>query len=98
MYRQGDLLFVPVAPLPAGCPLEDSPYHNKVIIARGEKSGHMHVVAAEIHHGGGSRYLVAAEPVTVTHEEHQPLPLPAGTYRIVQQRELTPEAVQVVSD
>jgi hypothetical protein len=36
------------------------------------------------------RFLRIATGAMLTHEEHAPIPLPAGLYRVVQQREFDP--------
>jgi hypothetical protein len=41
---------------------------------------------------------VLADSATVTHEEHGPITLPRGTYRVWRQREYSPEAIRVVRD
>jgi hypothetical protein len=46
-----------------------------------------------------SLYLeVLADRATVVHEEHGPITLPRGLYRVWQQREYSPEAIRVVRD
>lgn len=101
MLRQGDILFVPVAALPSGASLEATPYEDRWIIARGEKSGHVHQIksrAAEVMTGGGGRFLVAKEPVTISHEEHASIDIPTGIYQIVQQREQQADRTAYVQD
>jgi hypothetical protein len=34
----------------------------------------------------------------LTHEEHAPIPLPAGLYRVVQQREFVPGSFRLIAD
>jgi hypothetical protein len=41
---------------------------------------------------------VTAETATIIHEEHQPITLPQGTYRVWMQREYTPQAIRQVVD
>ena len=41
---------------------------------------------------------VLADAVRVVHEEHQPITLPRGTYRVWGQREYSPEAIRRVLD
>lgn len=99
MYRQGDVLLVPV-------PAEQVPPKNNrtcvrrkkgegVILAAGEATGHHHRVrerGAREYISGGTRFLfTGAAGGTVTHEEHDAIPLPAhSVFRIVQQREYEP--------
>jgi hypothetical protein len=44
------------------------------------------------------RFLLLATQALLTHDEHAPIPLPAGAYRVVRQREYTPEQVRDVAD
>lgn len=101
MLRQGDILFVPIPALPGGVTQEATPYEDRWIIARGEKTGHVHQIksrAAEVMQGGSGRFLVAKAPVTVSHEEHAPIEIPAGTYQIIQQREQQADRPAYVQD
>ena len=41
---------------------------------------------------------VTVERATVAHEEHGPITLPRGSYRVWRQREYSPEAVRPVRD
>jgi hypothetical protein len=103
MYRQGDVLIVPV-------PADQVPARKSlryvrrkkgegVILAAGEATGHHHRVrekgAREFRLGSGKgtvRFLFTGKAGgTVTHEEHDPIPLPADSvFKIVQQREYEP--------
>lgn len=99
-YRQGDVLLVPCADIPAGAS-EEAAENGRVVLARGEQTGHAHTMAAdrvcyfrEDGSGGGGAFLRVAgpAPVDLTHEEHAPLTIPPGSYRVVQQREYQPRA------
>ncbi len=51
--------------------------------------------------GGGliaDRILRATEPVRLLHEEHAPIDLPAGSYRVRIQREYSPSKLRNVAD
>lgn len=80
-FQQGDVTIQP-ASIPAG------PRKNAGrILAHGEVTGHAHRLTessdgllVEI---GGQLYLsVGAGGATITHEEHKPVELPQGDYRI----------------
>ncbi|GAA4949811.1 hypothetical protein [Actinoplanes utahensis] len=105
MYRQGDVLIIPVpeesVPVCAPVPRDR---RGRMVLARGEATGHAHVVA-----GPGLRLLAdiddpermfieALAHGRVSHEEHGPIPLPAGHYRVVRQREYIPGAFRPVAD
>lgn len=106
-YRQGDILLVPCAEIPASA-CEDAPENGRVVLARGEQTGHAHTMAADrVRYfrddgsGGGGGFIRVAGPgpAELTHEEHAPLTIPPGSYRVVQQREYRPrEAPRAVVD
>lgn len=43
-------------------------------------------------------FVVADEPTTLTHPEHAPLRVEPGVWRVVRQREYTPQAIRSVRD
>jgi len=105
MYRQGDVLIVPVAPadVPRCAPVPRD-RRGRMVLARGEATGHAHVIV------GPDTVLLAdrddidrlfVKIVTrarVVHEEHGTITIPAGSYRIVRQREYIPGAYRYVAD
>jgi hypothetical protein len=99
MWRQGDVLIQRVDDLPEFCVRKAD-----LILAEGEASGHMHRVAdldsAELFMGqGGDLFLkVTAEAATIVHDEHGPITLQRGTYRVWKQREYTPDGTMNVED
>jgi hypothetical protein len=91
MARQGDVLLVEVDDeLPRGCVIADFG-GGDVILARGEATGHAHRMAshaAALYRApDGACYLRADESTALVHEEHDPIPVPPGTYRVIRQRE-----------
>jgi len=101
MYRQGDVLLVPVPEIPADA-TPGRREQGRIVLAHGEATGHAHAIAdpdAEILEDGAIRYLrVGDRGAALTHEEHGPIQLPPGTYRVVIQREYTPEGNRNVRD
>jgi hypothetical protein len=101
IYRQGDVLFKEVKTIPKGGKLRVSGH-----ILEGEVTGHIHKVAeaqlaeAELLECGADLFLsVSAEGgVSIVHEDHHTLVLPAGNYEIVRQREYSPEEIRNVQD
>lgn len=108
MYRQGDVLIVPVADeiaagATAGLRAEARDPRGRMVLALGEVTGHAHAVV-----GPGDLYcpdgplapafLHVPSGGRVVHEEHGPIPLPRGWYQVVRQREYTPGAVRIVAD
>ncbi len=104
MYRQGDVLIVPVSAIPAGLESIDRDA-GRVILAYGEATGHAHAIHAE----GAALFrdpnLMAVfmtvnndGPVALEHDEHETIVLPPGNYRVIRQREYTPEGLVNVAD
>lgn len=98
LYRHGDVLLAAVPALPAGA----TPLLG-LVLAHSEVTGHAHRIreagAAQLFALGTFTYLrVMAPKATLVHEEHRPIELPAGVYRVWQQREYTPTAIRTVLD
>ena len=98
MFRQGDVLLVPVRPkrLPDHFrPLPRDP-RGRLVLALGEATGHAHAVAepdADLLAEAGwvhERFLRIVTEALLTHEEHAAIALPPGLYRVVRQREYEP--------
>lgn len=97
-FRQGDVLLVACAEIPFGA-CEEAAEDGRVVLARGEQTGHAHTMsAARVRYfredGSGSGFIRVggSAPVDLRHEEHAPLAIPPGTYRVVRQREYQPRA------
>src|SRR5438105_1859676 len=98
MFRQGDVLIIPIASLPKQ--LEDVKRENgRVVLAHGEATGHAHAIkdkraalfrdpklAAIFMHISGDA------PVALEHDEHETIQIPPGDYQVIRQREYSPEA------
>ncbi|MBV9461001.1 MAG: hypothetical protein JO141_26320, partial [Bradyrhizobium sp.] len=82
-----------------------------LVLAEGEESGHRHAVcervtmfrddelARDIPEGLYIGHLQVASPhARLTHDEHAPITLPRGTYRVRRQRELGPRDARVLPD
>lgn len=98
LYRHGDLLVADAPELPQNArPLAH------LILATGELTGHAHRIleqdAAQLFRAGDELYLrVTGERATLVHQEHGPISLPRGTYRVWRQREYTPREIRAVRD
>ena len=98
MFRQGDVLIQKVQFIPATAVKQ-----NRCILALGEATGHAHQIKRGayllIDTDGGKYIDVIGHSATVTHEEHGPVTLEGpAVYRVVQQREYTPEEIRNVRD
>jgi len=103
MYRQGDVLLVPVKSVgkvgTAFHPLDTK------IVQRGETTGHAHRIegpgVALLGYTDEQPEFVKVDPggqAFLRHEEHAEIELPEGTYRIIRQREWSPEGERRVRD
>lgn len=99
MFRQGDVLLVRVEAMPDGRPVEAE--SGRLILARGEVTGHHHSVAAgdaALLESAEGLYLRIMAPTPLEHQEHAAIPLQPGAYRVVRQREYTPREIVPVAD
>lgn len=104
MYRQGDVMIRQVAALPALA--IDSTPKGRIVLAHGKVTGHAHAIgegeAREFTWAdegkAARRFLSVMQAAVVRHEEHAAIPLSAGFYEIVQQREYSPEEIRNVAD
>lgn len=104
MYRQGDILFVPLAENTAAeaaarLPAVDRDARGRLIVALGEVTGHAHAVVGpgELYRAADQAALAFLHVPTgarVVHEEHGAISLPRGWYRVVRQREYVPGTVR----
>ena len=104
IYRQGDLLIERIAAVPTGLRQEPSN-----ILAEGEATGHAHRAVGSgvrlFRATDGQLYLrvarprkATAEPAQVVHDEHAPIPLAPGAYRVRRQREYVRGEIRRVAD
>ena len=94
MFRQGDVLLVPVAEMPRGRPIE--PEGGRLLLARGEATGHHHSVAVddgELVDTAEGVFLRIMAPTPLEHQEHAAITLQPGVYRVLRQREYVPGAI-----
>lgn len=102
MYRQGDVLLIPCE-LPKKLGERVEPSAGRIILAYGKATGHHHsICCADVNAWAGDEngvmLLKAVKDTVLTHQEHGAIDIPAGTYRVVRQREYTPEAIRYVAD
>lgn len=104
MYRQGDVLVIPVASIPKVVePVARE--GGRVVLAHGEVTGHAHAIrdkraalfrdpklmAVFMHVSGDA-------PVALEHDEHDTITIPPGNYQVIRQVEYTPAAIRQVAD
>ena len=106
MYRQGDVLVVPLDPteMPPNVVAAPRDRRNRMVLALGEATGHAHVLTGERvallcpPDDPGTLLLVIEGYGRLVHEEHGPIALSPGTYRVIRQREYFPGAIRPVAD
>lgn len=86
MFRQGDVLLMKIKELPKNAKVK-----SDNVILEGEVSGHAHVIEA----GVGlmlneNLYVNAGAETKLVHDEHGPIEIPEGNYKVVRQREFVP--------
>ena len=106
IIRQGDVLLVPVPEMPANAApvaAEDS----RLILARGEATGHHHSIRFEDRvalfreDGSGAGLFLSvtgAAPAVLEHQEHHALQIPPGNFEVRRQKEYHPEEIRRVED
>lgn len=101
---QGDVFFVATSGIPKGAK-KVSRTSRGLVLAEGEATGHCHVIqdtGAELFRNeNGDLYLqVDGETVSLKHEEHKPVTIPKGTWKVGQVVEYDPfdEEVRKVQD
>ena len=92
MIRQGDVLLVPVDEIPTESRRQRR--RGRIVLAEGEATGHAHAIlerdAETFTTADGSRYLLTKSRAQLIHEEHAPLEVAPGAYRVIIQREYVP--------
>jgi len=81
---------------------EIRPEQGRVVLAHGEVTGHSHSISpqeATLYSDGAVTELeVKAAMAMLEHQEHGTIALPKGRYRVIRQREYSPEAIRNVAD
>lgn len=99
VYRQGDVLIMPVKNIPANLATT-----KRVTLALGEVTGHHHSIAsgaigfADDENALADYFEVTSNEAELTHQEHDTITLPKGKYRKVIQVEYTPAEIRNVAD
>jgi hypothetical protein len=108
LYAQGDFLVERVEAAAVSGEIIHAPRSGSATIAEGEATGHSHrlagtftwyrddALARDIPDGLYVGHLQVQRPAArLTHEEHAPLALEEGTYRLRRQRQLDPADVGI---
>jgi hypothetical protein len=100
-FRQGDVAILRIDALPEGEAKPVKRDAKRIVLAYGEVTGHAHAIATpgvKLMEVGSERYLTADKPFAITHEEHATVHVPAGTFRVIRQREYSPESIRQIAD
>ncbi len=96
--RQGDVILVPVGAVA----MEGEKLLPHLTLAFGEVSGHKHQITtgvASLSERDGVVYLHVLSPqALLSHEEHQAIAIPHGSWMVKIQREYQPQGWQYVAD
>jgi hypothetical protein len=111
LFAQGDLLLERVEELQPSGSFAPANEDGSYLLAEGELTGHSHCIhgrvtmfrddglARDIPGGLYIGHVKIEGPMArIQHQEHAPLTLPKGTYRVRRQRELEPKDARVVAD
>jgi hypothetical protein len=111
IFAQGDLLIERVADVAPSGTVEENAEGAAIVLAEGEATGHRHAIRERVTMFRDDRLArdipaglyvghvrVGSAYARVTHDEHAPLTLPRGTYRVRRQRELGPRDARVLVD
>ena len=104
IYRQGDVLLVPINEIPKQATKASAKY-RRLVLAYGEATGHHHSIADSDHvalmelPSQNELFLLVKEgDALLEHQEHAKIMVPPGAYRVVIQREYDPAGERRVSD
>jgi hypothetical protein len=111
LFAQGDLLIETVDDCPPSGDIVEPSSEGATVLAHGELSGHRHVIHARVtlfRDDSLARDIppglyvghvkVDSAQVALEHEEHAPISLTKGTYRVRRQRYLEPTDSAVLED
>ena len=90
-FRQGDVLLIEVPEIPETATAE--PRSGRIVLAEGEATGHAHAIHeadARTFTYQGQRFLLTRSRAQLVHEEHGPIDVPEGAWRVIIQREYEP--------
>ncbi|HLY31218.1 MAG TPA: hypothetical protein VKQ36_09315 [Ktedonobacterales bacterium] len=98
LWRQGDVLIETTTEIPVQARKRPGP----PILAYGEVTGHSHRIEESakvtVWELGDSLYIKITSATRVIHDEHGPITLPAGIYRVWRQREYDPQDTRFIRD
>lgn len=109
-FRQGDIFLEKIDSIQDCEPskknsIEGEEVDNSIILALGEATGHAHALrnidgkAILMKDKNSENYfLMVLKECDLTHEEHSKIQLPIGNYKVIRQRQYTPNKIIQVAD
>jgi len=100
-FRQGDVLLYPTREQKPTVAKKVPSDKGRVVLAYGEVTGHAHALTDKtctLYAWEGNRLLEVKQPTDLNHEEHSTITVAPGNYKIIQQKEYSPEAIRNVAD
>lgn len=111
MYRQGDVLLVPMDKYDYQKAVSglaqrrfgaaEPQMIKNAVLAEGEATGHHHVLEGNVQvleQDSRPWIVTVAQPTMLTHQEHETIEIPPGHYEVVRQEEYTPKGSRMVWD
>ena len=87
-YRQGDVLLIKLDRIPNAA--KEHKKKDRIVLAYGERTGHAHALStqtATAYSDGDDLFVDTQNGTILVHEEHTPLLIRAGQYRVIKQKE-----------
>lgn len=101
-FRQGDIFIEQIEDRSLVGAIAVERDNGRVILAYGEATGHSHAFRSKdvtmFDLPNGDRVLRVKRPAILYHEEHARIRVPAGLFRVIRQREYSPEEIRTVAD
>ena len=98
LIQQGDVLVFSVKDIPSNAvPVKSK--QGRFVLAEGETTGHAHVIdeipGVEMFRLDNAVFLSTMAPTIVRHEEHKPVLIPPGSFRIDIVKEVDPYTEEI---
>lgn len=92
IYRHGDLLIQKVIKIP-----QNVAKVKGNTLVEGEATGHKHSLSGQvqIYANQDQKFFEVEQKTILSHQEHKPLEIPPGKYKVVQEREWNPFDEQI---
>jgi hypothetical protein len=87
-YQQGDVIIEGINIVPRKAKKKNR--NGDVVVMEGEVTGHAHRIknkAVQMYEDAGVMFIESPEEFVITHEEHNPITIDPGIYKIGQVRE-----------